>query len=242
MSRLRVVNLGLPKSGTTTVARALRRASLHTADYRIRTGQSKDNHILGDFVGQLVYEAFFRTGDPLAYLDEFDAFSELSVLRKGLSLWPQMDFAVIDAIRQNHPGVKFFASWRPVAEISDSMSRWSNLTSERLPKNQIPGLPRGFGGADGERQRWIAGHYDHLDQIFAGSEDFLRLDVGAEDAPQQLADFIGRDVPWWGHLNRNPVRVETPDQDDTGRDDTGQDTSDRHDNDTPTGDTDTEAV
>ena len=32
MSKMQVINLGLPKSGTTTLARALRRAGLHTAD------------------------------------------------------------------------------------------------------------------------------------------------------------------------------------------------------------------
>lgn len=208
MSRLRVVNLGLPKSGTTTVARALRRASLHTADYRIRKDQSKDDHILGEFVGTLVYEAFFRTGDPLAYLDEFDAFSELSVLRKGLSLWPQFDFALINAIEKHHTGVKFIASWRPAANISRSMQQWSNLATERLPKNQIPGLPRGYGAADHERQRWIEGHYAHLDRVFAGHPHYLRLDVSAQDAREQLENHLKRPVPWWGHLNRSPVATQ----------------------------------
>ena len=42
MSRLRVINLGLPKSGTTTLARALRKAGLHVADHRIKPVQTDD--------------------------------------------------------------------------------------------------------------------------------------------------------------------------------------------------------
>jgi hypothetical protein len=203
MTRLRVVNLGLPKSGTTTVARALRRASLHTADFRIRTKQSKDDHLIGEYVASLIYEGYYRTGDPLAYLDEFDAFSEISMLRAGHSMWPQMDFGVIEAIRTLHPGVKFFASWRPAADISASMARWSNMTTERLPIHDQPGPPAGYGGADHQRQRWIDAHYAHLDRLFAGSNAYLRLDIRADNARDQLATHLDRAVPWWGHLNKN---------------------------------------
>lgn len=219
MSRLRVINLGLPKTGTTTVARALRRACLHTADHRIRAGQTKDDHLKDEYVANLIYEAYYRTGDPLAYLDEFDAFSEISLLRAGQSLWPQMDFGIITAIRTHHPEAKFFASWRPVADISDSMLRWSNLGSERLPGHDQPGLPQGYGGADHERQRWISAHYDHLDQIFAGSDAYLRLDIRTSDARAQLAALIGRKVPWWGHANRNRTTPKvTPATDAQGTD------------------------
>lgn len=205
--RLRVINLGLPRSGTTTVARALRRASLHAADFRIRAGQSKEDHLLGEYIAALLYEAYFQTGDPLAYLDEFDGFSEISMLRAGQSLWPQMDFGIIEAIRAHHPGVKFFASWRPAADISASMERWSNLATERLPRYNQPGLPDGYGGTDPQRQRWINAHYDHLDRIFSGSDCYMRLDVRADDAAEQLSAYLGRPVPWWGHLNRSPIKA-----------------------------------
>jgi len=100
---LRVVNLGLPKTGTTTLARALRRSGMRVADHRIRAKQTDTIELHGAYVADLLYAGYFKTGDPAAYLTGFDAISEMSVLREGRSLWPQMDFALIDAIRQHHP-------------------------------------------------------------------------------------------------------------------------------------------
>ena len=45
MSRLRIVNLALPKTGTTTLTDALRQAGLTVADWRIRPGQSTRSDI-----------------------------------------------------------------------------------------------------------------------------------------------------------------------------------------------------
>ena len=221
MSGLRLINLGLPKSGTTTLARALRRASLETADHRIKPAQIPDEARHNAFVGQLMYDGYFSTGDPLALMPEFVAFSEINALRNGLSLWPQMDFGVIDAIRHNHPSAVFVQTWRPAEAISDSMQRWSNLGDTRLPKNDLPGLPLGYGGSHAERVRWIEAHDRHLDQIFRGSDVFLRLDVAAPDARQQLSDFIDHPIKWWGHANRSrPLGTVTAAQNDTPNDST----------------------
>ena len=203
MSRLRVVNLGLPKSGTTTLARALRRAGLHMADNRIKPVQTENAALRRKFVGELLYDGYFLRGDPLDGLDEFDGFAELSALRGERSIWPQFDFGLLSAIRAHHPGVRFLASWRPPEVMSDSMLRWFNLGTERIPEADIPGLPKGYGVTTRERVTWITGHYAALDRFFADSNDYLRYDVAAPEAPAQIGAFIGRDLPWWGKTNVN---------------------------------------
>lgn len=202
-SRLRVINLGLPKSGTTTLARALRIAGLATADYRIRRRQVGDAARQGVFVGALLYRGFFETGDPLALMPEFDAFSEISALREGQSLWPQCDYALIAAIRAHHPGARFLLSMRDARELSNSMLRWSNLGTERLPKQDIPGLPAGFGATTAERMTWIEGHHAHVRAIFSGDPALLAYDLADPEAPAKIASHIGRDLPWWGKANVN---------------------------------------
>ena len=202
--RLRVVNLGLPKSGTTTLAHALKVAGLKVADYRIRRRQTEAAGLPDTFVADLMYRGFYETGDPLAHMEEFDGFSEISTVAQGLSIWPQTDFALIDAIRRHHPGVRFLASWREARAPSDSMLRWSDLGTDRLPKGNIPGLPAGFGETSRERITWIEGHYAHLRAIFAGDPAFLEYDTAAPDAPRRIEAHIGRDLPWWGTANANP--------------------------------------
>ncbi|MEO9820144.1 MAG: sulfotransferase [Paracoccaceae bacterium] len=202
---LRIVNLGLPKTGTTTLARALRRAGLHVADHRIRPRQSKDKSLHDAYVGDLLYKGFFETGNPAYFLEPFDAITEMSVLREDMSIWPQMDFAIIDALRRHNPKIKFLGSNRDHFALSQSMLAWSNLGTERLPNGVIPGLPQGYGSTTKEREQWIQGHYAHLRAIFHHDETFLEYDIADSDVRRRLEGFLGIPLPWWGRANTNPL-------------------------------------
>lgn len=200
---LKLVNLGLPKSGTSTLARALRRGCLSCADHKIipRTDKVPKTET---YVGQLMYQGLYDLADPAAYLDGFDTVSEMSVLREGKSIWPQTDFAIIDALRRLHSDLLFVATRRDAFQMSQSMLAWSNL-GDRLEKTDIPGLPAGFGETSKARTQWIEAHHAHLRALFAGDDRFLELDVAAEDAREKLAGFMGIDLPWWGRRNANPM-------------------------------------
>ncbi|GGE46050.1 sulfotransferase family protein [Actibacterium pelagium] len=211
MDELKVINLGLPKSGTTTLAEALRQAGLLVADWRIRKGEGSKARLQSHFVGKLMYKAYFNTGNPLARLGDFDAFTEISVVRDGLCLWPQTDLGLITAIEEFHPGVKFLLSYRDSVALSDSMERWSDLGSDRLPDNPIPGLPVGFGHRHPHRLRWIEGHYEFCRRVFAGRDNFLEYDIEDPEAPTKIGAFLGRDLPWWGVENFNEYRTSDTD-------------------------------
>ena len=200
------VNLGLPKTGTTTRARALRLSGLRVADYRLRGRHSADGALKGAYVAEVLYRGYFETGDPAALIPQVEAISETSMLRGSKSLWPQTDFALIRALRAHHPGVKFLASRRDRFELSQSMLAWSNLGTRRLPESAVPGLPPGFGETSKEREDWIDGHYGNLAAFFDGAPDFLEFDIADPQAPEKIGAFLGRDLPWWGRLNANPVQ------------------------------------
>lgn len=202
---LRVINLGLPKSGTTTLGEALKRAGMHVADWKIRPGQSE--HMRG-FVGKLMYHGYYSTGDPLHYLFEFNAFTEIEVVREGKNLWPQTDWALLAAIRSHYPGAKFILSHRDPVKHADSMRRWSNLGRTRLPGNAIPGLPEGFGAEPGELERWIEGHTAFCRQVFTGAKDFLEYDIADPEAQTRIETFLGIELPWWGRANVNENHPE----------------------------------
>lgn len=195
----KIVNLGLPKSGTTTLATAFAAAGLTVADWMMR----KPDGSKGGFVGRLMYLGYFETGDPLQYMPHCDAFTEISVVRRGRNFWPQTDWALIDAIRRTHPGSKFLLSARDPAKHADSIRRWSNLGKTRLPENHVPGLPQWHGGAPGEIERWIEGHITFCRHVFDGADDFLEFDIADPDARNKIAAFTGVDLPWWGKANVN---------------------------------------
>lgn len=200
---MKVVNLGLPKTGTTTLARALRRAGFHVADHRIKPRQTQDPALQNAFVAELLYRGYFETGDPCAFLQGFDAISEMSLLREGQSLWPQMDFALLRAIKAHHPEVKFLASGRDAFDLSQSMLAWSDLAISRLPSYDVPGLPKGYGDTTKERMQWIDGHYANLEAVFGHETWFLSYRIEDADVRTRLEAFLGRPMPWWGRSNRN---------------------------------------
>ncbi|MFK7877818.1 MAG: sulfotransferase [Paracoccaceae bacterium] len=203
MSVPHIINLGLPKTGTTTLARALRRSGLKVADWRVRASQTKDTELHERLVGELIYEAYFETGDPLAKLVGFGAVSEMSAVAPGQNYWPQTDWALLHAILQHHPDTLFLLSRRDPQQTAESMMRWNTLGKRRLPRQYVPGLPKGFGTTLDQLARWIDGHYAFCRHVFAGNPQFLEYDIEDPYAPDIIAGFLGRDIPWWGRSNQN---------------------------------------
>lgn len=206
MSAGMIINLGLPKSGTTTLARAFARAGLRVADWRLKG----PGYEAKPFIAPLMYQGYYETGDPLHHLKEFEALSEVSLIAQGKSMWPQLDLLLLTAIRRLHPQTRFLLTWRGAEVQAESMMRWTNLGSKRLPGNDVPGLPKGFGSNAKELAHWIEGHAFALRDLFDGDPHFLALDIGAEGAREELAGFIGRDLPWWGRANQNHAGKDTP--------------------------------
>jgi hypothetical protein len=64
MSSFKLVNLGLPKTGTTTLARALKITGFRVADHRIRPRQTESETLKNAFVADLLYQGYFQSGDP----------------------------------------------------------------------------------------------------------------------------------------------------------------------------------
>lgn len=199
--KLKVINLGFPKSGTTTLATALRAAGLKVADWKLDPAESGGQR---GFVGRLMYTGYFETGDPLALMQGYDAFTEIDIVRNRRNYWPQTDWGVIAAIRAHHPGARFLLSTRDPAAHARSMLRWSDMGTRRLPQSSIPGLPKGHGSSAGELVRWIEGHTAFCRRVFAGAEDFLEFRVDDEAAPDRISGFLDVPLPWWGVANANP--------------------------------------
>jgi len=207
----KVINLGLPKSGTTTLGEALKKAGYRVADWKIRGKKPAGKKS----VGGLIYSSYFRGKDPLARLRKFDAISQMDIVRGGANLWPQMDYGLLMKIREYHPTVKFLLSYRDPEALSDSMMRWSDLGRKRLKVHTIPGLPLGYGHKGHQREKWINGHYLFLRKVFADDPNFLEYDITDPEASLKIGDFLGCELPWWGRANAGRKPVEKMPESDT---------------------------
>lgn len=191
---MRAIVIGFPKSGTTTLQTALSKSGLRAAHWRLN----------GQPIGKLIYDGWFETGDPFAKLPGLDVVTQMDICvpREGLNHWPNLDLALLLAIRARHPHCLFILNARDPARIADSILRWGDL-AKRLARGAQPGLPEGRGTERADLERWIAAHHDAVRRIFAGDPHFLDLDIAAEDAPARLGAALGITIKWWGRANAN---------------------------------------
>lgn len=203
-----VISLSLPKSGTTTLAHALRHAGLKVADWRIREGESADPALVNQLVAPLIYQDYFDHGDPLRRLHEFDAVTEMSAVNNQMSFWPQCDAGLLMAIERRHPGVRFLLSVRDPGRVAQSMIGWNSLGRRRLPGNDVPGLPRPFGSEPIHLVRWIESHYAFCLRAFRGMPHFLAYRLEDPAARERISNFLEIDLPWWGKANANPRQAD----------------------------------
>lgn len=208
-----IISLSLPKSGTTTLAEALRHSGLKVADWRIREDNTDNVSLQNQLIAPMIYEDYFDSGDPLRRLAEFDAITEMNAVNRNMSFWPQTDSGLLLAMQRHHPNIRFVLSKRDPEKVARSILNWNNLGKSRLPNADVPGLPRGYGQSPDHLIRWIKGHYAFCEAMFEGTGRLLTYDPAAPETRDKLSTFLGIDLLWWGKANTTENWVRTQRQD-----------------------------
>jgi len=195
---MKVFVVGFPKSGTTTLTEAFRRSGVRAAHY-----QTPDKQ----FCGALLYKGFFECGDPWRYLQDYDAITQADVCRSGprRNCWPQLDFAIVNAIERRYPECRFLLNTRDSSAFVRSVDGWGSLR-RRFSSLDVPGLPRGWGKDDKDLERWTQGHYAACREYFRGKTNFFEFDIGDPQAPQKIGMFLGLEIKWWGVANQKSFK------------------------------------
>lgn len=197
---MRVFVVGLPKTGTTTLTEALKRSGYAPAHWRVPEGH----------VGAVV-DANLRAGRPVfAGLEAYDAITQADVClpAKGLNVWPNLDVAVLDRIRAEHPGCVFVLNTRAPEKTIRSIRRWGTL-HRRLIRAAVPGLPAGRGRTDEELRAWIEAHYAAMRARYGGRPGFVEFDIEDPAAPETLGAALGTPIRWWGRRNESDAVLGT---------------------------------
>jgi hypothetical protein len=195
---MKVLVIGLPKCGTRTLHRTFLESGLRSAHWRLETGE---------FCGELMYRGYFASGDPFALLEQYDCVAQADVClpARGINYWPNLDFSLLLQIRHRYPACLFVLNRRAAREWIRSVDGWNDLRA-RLTAADIPGLPSGVGGADGELERWRTAHYEACAHVFGSDPRFVQFDIDDPDAPHVLGRALGRPLGWWGIENATAWR------------------------------------
>ena len=189
---MKLMVIGFPKSGPTSITSALESSGMKAAHWRLPNGR---------FVGRLIYKAVLDGLDPFHHLKGFDAVTQADVClpAHNMSFWPNLDFAVLAAVRRAHPNCVFVLNTRRPEAICDSIARWP-LMQRRFEISDIPGLPKGFGSERDHLMSWIQNHYDACRHFFANDEHFVEIDIESADAPDRLSQAAGIPIVGWGDV------------------------------------------
>ena len=181
--------VGLPKSGTTTLHKAMTSAGLNSFHWANKTG----------VCGQLMYRGLIYKNDPLHYLRKFDEITQADVClpHQSLNFWPQLDFSMLAKIRILYPDLVLILNKREPEKIYNSMTKWHNMHN-RIRISDVPGFPQGFGATRDEFIRWISNCYDAFEYFFSSDQRFVAGYIDDPDFKAEIEEVLGVNFAWWG--------------------------------------------
>lgn len=185
---MKVLCLGFPRTGTSTLYKALQSAGYEAR--HVRDGRTP--------IGARMLNAWSRRRPVFGAFPDVEAISHPSYVQ----YWPQLVYPLLEHLRKSHTGLRFVLHTRDIEATIASMTR--SGAREKFIRYDIPGLRRGVGGRDAEMAAWIGNFYETVTRLFEGSDRFLSFDIASRHARSRLGAFLGRDVPWWGRAHAFP--------------------------------------
>lgn len=195
-TKRKIFIVGFPKSGTSTIQKALEKTGFVSAHWKVKEG----------VVGELMYKGLREHDDPWYYLQCYDAItqSDVCVPSSDLNYWPNLDFEIINKIQEKHPDCLFVLNYRDPEKIISSIEKWGDFL-DRLKAGSVPGLDFDEDDDRASLRSWIVSHFDKIRSHFKDNERFIEVDISNDKAPKKLGKKLGVELAWWGVANENKV-------------------------------------
>lgn len=211
-SSAKIVVLGMPKCGTTSLHESFKRAGFRSVHWALDAGQEikKDTRLrlYGEgaderLLGRLITKAVQRGLSPFALLPgEVDALAEMngchwtSKQKDAVQAYfPQMQY--LREICDAYPDAHFILNSRNLQDWVKSVDKHNDMR-ERLIQADLPGLPKGIGERDEDLIEWVSRHHERVAAQFMHRR-LLKFNIDVHGAAE-LSAFLGRRMEW-PHFN-----------------------------------------
>jgi len=203
MTKMWVLGVGLPKCGTTSLSGALTTNGLHVGHQH--TGRAIVPPSRG--FGPRMIESWKAGEDPLAYLDEtgFNGATQLDFVNDVVSVWAQMEYAMLEEVHARHPDCWFLLPTRPLRDHVRSIQNYARgRFFSRITRQGAPGLPPGAAKDPDLLGNWITRHYAGIRELCRGW-NFVEFDIRESSEPARvLHETLGVRVSWrWRQRNHS---------------------------------------
>jgi hypothetical protein len=194
--QLPILNLGMPKCGSTTLLDFFKCAGLKATH-----GQN----------GKCMKQAVLDGKPPIAgcrSTNSVDALCQLDVSFGNCS-FPQI--SLLDEIHQEHPHATFIMNFRPVDDWIDSARKWNYNMVDRWSDCILPGLiKKGKQLTNQEIRNWWCGHVKHVREFVKRypTHKLIELDLyDAEGSSKAMSSLFNANETCWGHFNANKKKA-----------------------------------
>ncbi len=196
---MKVFCIGPPKSGTVTLHKALTAAGLNCCHGRASLDQPP--------IAIQLWRAFVEGQNPLHYVPRgIEAITDAHLTRSSgwdnMTLWPAFSPLFLQRFRSCNPETFILLHKRDPETWLNSVNKWKNLRA-RLVKADLPFLPPSAGAKDDDMIEWITNHYKRVCVMFEKDKFFLSINIENDNAPIEIGDYLGLELPWWGVANTN---------------------------------------
>jgi hypothetical protein len=205
--RPKIILVGMPKSGTTSVGGFFRSAGFSTCDDKCIAGGQKRVTI-----ATCIRQAVVDGKPPLATCGDYEAYAQADVAYPDAKVgcyFPQIQ--ALEAIHNENPSAVFVLNLRNVTHWTTSVWNW--------PPNVPPGPshPMSLSYRLGKCEvgpnstspealaAWYCEHTLRIREFVAQHPSHTLVEVDIEDAAsgEKLANFFGVDPSHWKHKNKN---------------------------------------
>ena len=186
-----VIVVGLPKTGTTSVARYFKCGG----GRRVSHWLCKDNELCGPIIRNNV-----RSGKPpLFETGNFDVYAQMDV-EDPPCYFPQVE--ALDEIHKAHPNSTFIFNSRNISSWVKSVRGWNNM-GNRLTQCNITGFPAGVGKTDAELMGFYYSQLQRVRDFVAlhPSHRLVEVQIDSPDAGMVMKNAFGIDKKCWGRTN-----------------------------------------
>lgn len=196
------LNLGFPKTGTSSLHKFFECGGLRSAHYRC-------NRV--DSCARCIRQSVEAGGEPLELCElggnnKFDVYAQMD----DGHYFPQIE--VLDDIVAAYPEATLFLTFRNMTKWYNSLKKWPPRKrgphlNDKLRENNITGFPTGVGKNVSEFSDWFCNHVQRVRRVVNDNPSLTLVEVDIEDSniAKRMSDMFEIDESCWGHANVNPI-------------------------------------
>jgi hypothetical protein len=195
--QLPILNIGMPKCGSTTLGDFFKCAGLHS---------SHGQH------GLCMQEAVLHGKPPIAGCKSTKKADALTQLDRNFGNCSFPQISLLDEIHQEHPHATFVMNFRPVDDWIHSARNWYGMVN-RWSHCRLPGLiKKGEKLTSQEIRNWLCGHVKHVREFVEQypTHKLIELDLyDTAGSSKVMSSLFNSNETCWMHSNARKAGNDT---------------------------------